>query len=550
METIRWPPPALLLPASTGLLLALAFPPLHLVVPSFVALVPLAVHLDRAGERAGRREARRSRTGPYRAAFGAGVVAGAVAWGLLLAWIPVALLSWSWLAVPLYVLAVAVLAGLTGLVAAAVHGLRFAAGLPLALALPLAWTAGEWLRAHFPGSLAFPWLGLGTSLTGHPEWLGIAEVVGARGVTFWLAAVSGLGAWGWRIRERARGHPVDAGSRWRAVLPPPRGLLALGSALALAVVVPAWGVMRAEDLETRPVARVAVVQPNVTRRTHEDPDALRRDVYAALDRLVPEVEASGADLVVLPEALVPDTLGTAGGREAEARLVELARRVGAPVLVGMLTVSGEGPSDGSAIHNSVVLVDGEGRRPWRYDKHHLVPVVERVPLLPLPGVAEGLAGYAPGRAWPVARIGPSLAVGAFVCYESAFPGVSRKLITGGAHLLANVTNDGWFGGPGRRTHALWQHPAHLVLRAVETRTGVVRAASTGISLFVDPAGRIQARTPLFEEAVAVAAVRSAEGDTIFVRFGDVTGAVSVGATVLLLLAARLRGRRHIGGADG
>ncbi|HEX9884947.1 MAG TPA: apolipoprotein N-acyltransferase [Longimicrobiales bacterium] len=519
------------LPAASGLLLALSFPPLHLVVPPFVALAPLAVYLHglRGNEEAGAR------------AWRAGLVAGGVAWGLLLHWM-LAMAPYSLWAVPGYVAVVAGLAAVTGAVAWCCHRLVTGVRMPLWLALALAWTAGEWLRNHLPGPLAFPWLGLGTSLTSHPQWVGAAEVVGERGVSFWLALVAGIVATAWTT-GRGRG----------------RRLLAAG---VLAVAVPVLGSMRAERLVVRPVLRVAVLQPNVAQDVRLTPGASDAATIEALDRLERLAASEAPDLVVLPEALFLEPLEGERGARLEDRLRTLAARVGAPVLVGGLgvggDVGGDGGGDDAMTYNSVFLVDSAGLGGYRYDKHRLVPMVERLPLPRLPWMARAAAGHGFGEGWPLARVG-AVDVGAFVCFEAAFQDVTRGLRRSGADILVNVTNDAWLGWtrPPLRSVGLWQHPAHLVMRAVETRTGIVRAANTGLSFVVDPVGRVTGRLPLFQEGVLAGTVLSAGGQTLFVRWGDVAGLGSFLATLILIAAPPIarrtwRGARpasHPGPAD-
>lgn len=517
------PPTEPRLPTFSGLLLALAFPPFHLIAPAFLALAPLALWLER-------RAVDGSSGGE---AFRGGLLTGVVAWGLLLHWIPLSLTGWSWMAVPAYLLLVTALAATTGGVAWAAHRMRTGAGVPVALGLPLAWIAGEFFRAHWPGPLAFPWLGLGVSLTGVPEWIGVAEVAGERGVGLWLALVAGLSAAALRSGLRLRSRAAR-----------------LGAAAVVAVVVPAWGVARAHGLELRPAGRVAVVQPNVAQPLKSDVERVEAATVAALERAEDSLVRVALDVVVLPEALVPDPLDAPAGAGFRARLQDFSRRVGAPVVVGGL---GRRPVDG-ALTNSVFLVDSAGLTAGRYDKRRLVPVVERLPLVPLPWFGEGFAGYVPGREWSVLRVGSTpagtgepLLLGAMVCYESTFPEVARNLRRAGADVLVNVTNDAWFGREPwyARTTALWQHPAHLVMRAVETRSGVVRAANTGISMIIDPVGRITLRTPLFEEAVAVGSVFTTGERTIWVRRGDVVGWGAFSIT-LMLVAWSLRNRVTMG----
>ena len=119
-----------------------------------------------------------------------------------------------------------------------------------------------------------------------------------------------------------------------------------------------------------------------------------------------------------------------------------------------------------------------------------------------------------------------------------------EAVRAGADFLVNITNDGWYGRDAwwGRTTALWQHPAHMVMRAIETRTGVARAANTGFSLFVDPLGRVSARTPLFEPTVRVATLRTTRSIPLFVRWGDWVGSAAAVAAFVLLTVAGLRGR--------
>jgi hypothetical protein len=157
LRSLLWPRPGeRLVPTVSAILLALSFPPLHLVVPPFIGLVPFALWIHAlAPDAEGRRAAVRG-----------SMLFGAIYFGIVFYWILVALIWFTWLAI------LAFLAALVGLIGIAtlfgwtlhrsVHGVRA----PLWLALPVAWTGAEWFRAHLPSTIAFPWLGLGTSLTG------------------------------------------------------------------------------------------------------------------------------------------------------------------------------------------------------------------------------------------------------------------------------------------------------------------------------------------------------------------------------------------------
>jgi apolipoprotein N-acyltransferase len=145
-------------------------------------------------------------------------------------------------------------------------------------------------------------------------------------------------------------------------------------------------------------------------------------------------------------------------------------------------------------------------------------------------------------------------VGVLICYESIFAELSRDDRRAGADLLVNITNDAWYGRdtPLGRTTALWQHPAHLVLRAIETRTGIARAANTGVSLFIDPLGRRHGETRLFHATTSVATVLTTDATTLFVRWGDWVGGGASALAFLTIVLALLGPARPIapGGPPG
>src|SRR6266536_3137751 len=185
-------------------------------------------------------------------------------------------------------------------------------------------------------------------------------------------------------------------------------------------------------------------------------------------------------------------------------------------------------------YNAAFFYDSTGS--WRaapvYGKHYLVPVVERVPFFPvrlfqsLPGLGRWSGGFARGRDLPVyrARIGR---FGVLICYESAFEDLPRKYRRAGADFLVNITNDAWFG----RSAGPYQHASHLVLRAIETRLGIARAANDGISEFVDPLGGTHEATGLEQEAAVAGRLRTSDVVTLYVRLGDWVGTLVVLATL-------------------
>lgn len=521
--------------AASGLLLGLAHPPFHLLVPSFVALVPYLVWLRRLpGGPEGRSRALRG-----------GFFLGLLYSSLLLWWLAAALLPHTPLAPLAFLAAVLVFAGLLGLATLGAHQASRRLGWPVWLAAAVFWTGAEWVRAHL-GPLSFPWMELGATLTGYPRLIGAADVAGTRGLSFWLVATNGLLALLW---ERWRA-PVGGGS------PEPGRLAAPAAGLLLVLLLPlGYSLHRWRTLRLEPTARVGVIQPNVPQRLKMRGRAAVDSVRSAAATLARRTGMGGGtlDLIVLPESVVPASAaagsGGAAGRAFERWAGRLARRADAAVLYGVVDSKSTGERAGgrTARYNSALLLSPSGARAGRYDKRDLVPVAERALL---PGAARpdwlgGGPGFAPGGPQgPLAVAGTRF--GVLICYESIFGGRSRRYRRAGAEFLVNVTNDAWFGRREpwwTRTSALWQHPAHLVMRAVENRVGAVRAANTGVSGLIGPRGRWLRRTRLFRPAAFTGVLYTSRGRTLFTRWGDWPGSGSAAAALAVALALAYRDRR-------
>jgi apolipoprotein N-acyltransferase len=174
----------------------------------------------------------------------------------------------------------------------------------------------------------------------------------------------------------------------------------------------------------------------------------------------------------------------------------------------------------------------------RYDKIHLVPFGEFVPLAGVIGFVRGwaefIADLEPGSD-AVVFPGPPAPFGVVICYEGIFPDLFREFVSHGARMMVNMTNDGWFG----RTSGPEQHLAMYSFRAVEHRIAVVRAANTGVSAFVAPSGQVIRRLGLFERGVITDRVPLRTGQTLFTRLGDWMAYVSLAlAAVSVGRAAR------------
>lgn len=494
-----------------AVLLALAYPPFHLLVPSFLCLIPAVLLLvDGAAD-----------PRPARRHLAQGFWFGLAANGLVLYWMIVALWHFTPLSALGYLATILVLALWTAALFALTGWIHRMTKLPLWVIFPVGWTAVEWGIGH-QGDIRFPWLGLGTSLTGFPVMVQIADVVGARGVTLVLAAANTALALAWLGRSHRR-----SAARFVACV-------VAGVALAAG-----YGVVRMRTLPLRELGTVAAIQPAhdaEQRWNASQVDSIAADLIGLSQRALVETRP---DLVVWPEAAVPHVL--TWHPDWVAAIAEQARAHRTPIVVGGIDYRGY-PDRSYEYWNAAFVFDSAGRYDTQpvYHKNYLVPIVERVPFVNPRWFARlrWFGGQGRGERGPVYQV-PMGRFGVLICYESAFEDLSRRYRRLGAEFLVNITNDAWFGN----TSAPYQHAAHLVMRAIETRSGIARAANTGISELVDPLGREHRRTRLGDRILVAGDVLTADVTTVYTRLGDWVGTLClIGWLGLILTSLRLRAR--------
>jgi len=370
------------------------------------------------------------------------------------------------------------------------------------IAFAAVWTLGEWLRG---ACLGVPWLLSAQTLARVPIAIQTADLGGSYAVGFPVAAL---------------GAGLGIAARRRSLRP-------LALPLALAAAALAYGAWRLSTLGPQaPTAHIGVVQASVPQRERFRPGSAARNTARHIEATRALVRSQPLDLVVWSETAVDTDLDQTPALRAS--LEDLARETRVPLLTGAPR------SEGGRHTNSVVLIDPDRGLVASYAKQVLVPWSEYDPklgamLAPLIGpVTEGVP-YTPGDQATVFRSGP-LAFSAPVCFEITYPALVARFRAGGAELLVNLSNDAWFGPVGYPQ----MHLAHAIFRAVETRSWVVRGANTGISAAIDPAGRVVAEIPAFQEGTLVAAVWPAGPLPPYARAGD--GPVLVALAALLALA--------------
>jgi apolipoprotein N-acyltransferase len=171
------------------------------------------------------------------------------------------------------------------------------------------------------------------------------------------------------------------------------------------------------------------------------------------------------------------------------------------------------------VYNSACLIPPKGLETYYY-KEHLVPFGEYVPLPRLLFFVNRMVNDAIGEFSighnPLPLEFDKARMGMTICYENIFPELVRDRVRNGATIVANITNDTWFGF----SAAAAQHFSASCFRAVENRRPVVRAANSGISGAIDSGGRILLQTPLFKEAAHVVRIQPQTGISIYQRYGD------------------------------
>jgi apolipoprotein N-acyltransferase len=348
------------------------------------------------------------------------------------------------------------------------------------LGLAGAWVLIEWSRTWLLSG--FPWLPLAASQWERSSILQIAAYTGGYGVSFVLVAMNiGFAAYAHRLfREGQIGLRKRSQEFFLAVF--------------LLLVCLCVHVQETFNrlVYTAPVARVAFVQPAIPQSVKWNP----ADGPAILDVLEKQTLATRAthpDFVLWPEASTP--WAVRGQENAKNFIESLARRVRAPILLGSVAIENQGTPAEQWFNGFLAVDPSRGVQIPYYEKRHLVPFGEYVPLRPLLGwlkkfVEVGDDDYSAGQdPAPLLVPGPtgSLVIGPLICYEDVFPALARSSVRAGSDVLVVATNDAWYGEGG----AAYQHAAHAVLRAVETRRPVLRCGNAGWSGWIDEFGNVR-----------------------------------------------------------
>jgi len=500
-----------LLAVLAGCLLFFSFPKFGNGLVAWFALVPLFYALKSSTPAEG---------------FRTGFITGMVANSGILYWISYVAAQYGGL--PLYVgvavllLLAAYLSIYTGLFAAGVVFFR-KDGRDSLLVAPLMWVILEFARSHF--FTGFPWENLGYSQYLFASVIQIADITGVYGISFAIVLVN-MAIFTILEERRATGRILV-------------GKLLIAFAVVLLIV--SYGYFRIADIKDSltgaPAAEVVLVQGNIDQNSKWNPryQSETIDIYAGLS--LGSLPAQGG-LIVWPETAAPFFFGYPS--PLQKKVIALAQAAERTLLFGSPHYEQEGAL--AAYMNSAYLLEPGGAVAGRYDKVHLVPYGEYVPLkrfFPFIGkLVTGIGDFRSGNDF-VPLVTGKRRLGVLICYEGIFPEAARAYKKRGTDLLVNITNDAWFG----KTSAPYQHLSMTAFRAVETRLYLVRAANTGISAIIGPTGSVNSRTAIFTRTVLKGEVKYIDKKTFYAAYGDAFAYIC-GITLIAYEIITRRRMRH------
>jgi len=380
--------------------------------------------------------------------------------------------------------------------------------------IPAIWVLLEYLRSNlFTG---FPWVILGYTQSSNLWVIQIADIFGSWGVSFLIVLVNYVFYLFLQKKNRAC-H-----------------LRVFGVPILILLACLSYGVYKlsafsssAQAVKSSPKIRVSVVQANIPQALKWDPRA-RGYIMSVYAGLTFRAALDKPDLIVWPEASAPGLFDEAlnPARQQESGedeklfqdLFRLAKESNSRLLAGAVSCQG------GHYFNSALLIGRQGGLKGIYHKLHLVPFGEYIPfkkIFPFLEAVVPIGDINPGSDYVV--FGHPAKFSVLICFEDLFPGLSREFVRKGARFLVNITNDAWY----KQTSAPFQHFSSAVFRAVENRVYLVRAANTGVSAFINPAGRVESRVETSGKLIFVPGFRSQDislagpAPTFYNRYGDI-----------------------------
>lgn len=479
-----------LLACSSGIILSLSFPKINLEFFAFLGFLPLLFALKG-----------KSLSESFRLSYFCGFIFNLI----IFYWVMIVMQQYGKLPWPLALIILLLLATYLGLY----FTLTFSTacflerkGLKLTITLPFLWVSFEYLKSSlFTG---FPWENLGYSQFLLTYMIQVADITGVYGVSFLIVIFNTF--------------LFSLITSWKTLKKIPKFETLL--ILFLFFIVFCYSYLRIENIKKvmgdRETITVKLIQPNIDQAVKWNPE-YQEETLRILESLTLTPRDDHSELIIWPEAAVPFYYQLNGDKAVRVQEI-LGKSHASCLLFGSPAISIEGSE--IKYYNSAFLISSEGKILGRYDKIHLVPFGEYVPLKKIlffvQKMVKDIGDFSSGKESGVLSC-EDKKLGVLICYEIIFPELARRCIQKGASLLITITNDAWFG----RTSAPYQHNSMAVFRAIENRVFVLRCANTGISSIIDPSGKIISSTKIFTPAKITGKIKLLKFPTIYKKYGDI-----------------------------
>lgn len=489
----------IILAISSGILLILCFPKFDLTAVAWFALIPLLAAIEEA---------------PPNVAFWIGGLAGMIGYAGILSWVTLTMTQFGGLPLLVACFLMLLLAAYVSLFLGGFCSLLCFIGqrdIRLKwIVAPFLWVSLELVRSHlFTG---FPWASLGYSQYRWLSVLQISDITGFYGISFLLVLVNTTV---WTVLHK---YPLG-GSKSSTRF----SLCVLIITVGLVTTTLLYGRARlhtfASTGDTDGTIRVALLQGNIPQDLKWD-EKYRKKTLNVYRDLTYKYAQNNPDLIVWPETAAP--IFFYRDKTHHQMLLDLSTDVDTPLLLGVLSTTTRNRE--IRLLNSAFQVTPQKKVDGRYDKIHLVPYGEFVPLKKffpfIRKIVSGIGDFESGNRRTIFRHAKA-PFSVLICYEMIFANEVRRFVRDGARMLVNITNDAWFGN----SAAPFQHMAIAAVRAVENRVPLIRAANTGITGVVDATGQIRNTTMLFVRTGVVTSVQPGapglKGLSFYARYGDI-----------------------------
>lgn len=500
----------ILLSITAGGLLVLGFPPFDFYPLAWIALVPLFIATWEK---------------KAKASFFLGTLTGFVYFHGILYWIFNSVYFYgnvpAILSLLLLILLCLYLGIYIGIFSVLFNSLSRHSRCPALFIAPVLWVTLEFARTYV--LTGFPWSLLGYSQYKFLPLIQVADITGIYGISFLVAAFNGV-IFDVAVYLPKRSSKMPLFAQWPVTV----GIIVYAVIMTITLSYGLWRLSASEDGQK---IKVSVIQGNIEQGKKWD-SSVQKKIIDTYKRLSIRASEGTPDIIIWPESALPFVFNY--DETPTAEFLTFQKELGAPLLFGSVMVKDTNPGASEELSNSAVLLSPKGNVLSIYDKIHLVPYGEYIPLRRFsPYVRKlvaAIGNFKAGKEHTVMETSFAK-IGNLICYEIIFPGLVRKFVDKGANVLVTITNDAWFG----RTSAPYQHFVMSVFRAVENRVPIIRAANTGISGFINTKGIIKRKSDIFVEAVLTENVSvGSSSKSFYTKFGDLFAFLCIISSVLLI----------------